>query len=107
MLYTGCDLTPGSCLLEGRTTMISNRSDSFGDLLRRYRQAAALTQEELAERANLSVPAISQLERGARQYPYRSTMQALAHALLLSPEQHAAFDQASRRPAATRSTQSV
>jgi transcriptional regulator with XRE-family HTH domain len=37
---------------------------TFGDLLRRYRLAAGLTQEELAEQAHLSPRAISDLERG-------------------------------------------
>ena len=39
----------------------------LGDLVRRHRTAAALSQEELAERAGLSVRAISDLERGIRQ----------------------------------------
>ena len=37
---------------------------AFGDLLRRYRLAAGLTQEALAERAGLSSDAVSTLERG-------------------------------------------
>ncbi len=41
----------------------------FGSLLRRYRRAAGLTQEALAERALLSVFTISALERGANQAP--------------------------------------
>jgi DNA-binding XRE family transcriptional regulator len=36
----------------------------FGDLLRRYRLAANLTQEALAERAGLSDSGIQKLERG-------------------------------------------
>src|SRR5438093_11569644 len=80
--------------------MTSSRSENFGDLLRYYRQLAGLTQEELAERANLSARAISELERGTRQFPYRSTMQLLGKALLLSPEQLAEFAQAGHRPAA-------
>ena len=39
---------------------------AFGSLLRRHRQAAGLTQEELAERARLSARAVIDLERGAR-----------------------------------------
>jgi transcriptional regulator len=35
---------------------------------------AGLTQEELAERAGLTPPAISALERGARTRPYRPTV---------------------------------
>jgi transcriptional regulator with XRE-family HTH domain len=43
---------------------------TFGELLRRHRQAAGLTQQELAERAGLSVHGIQKLERGAT-HPYR------------------------------------
>jgi predicted ATPase/DNA-binding XRE family transcriptional regulator len=59
---------------------------TFGDLLRRHRVAAGLTQEELAERANLSVRGLSDLERGLKQAPHRSTVQMLAEALELSEE---------------------
>jgi DNA-binding XRE family transcriptional regulator len=38
---------------------------SFGALLRHHRLAAALTQETLAERAEISAQAIGALERGA------------------------------------------
>ncbi len=58
-------------------------SPRFGDLLRRYRLAAGLTQEELAERAQVSPRAISDLERGARNRPWRETTQLLATALKL------------------------
>lgn len=44
---------------------------AFGALLRRYRLAAGLTQEALAERAGLSGDAVGVLERGARQAPTR------------------------------------
>ncbi len=40
----------------------------FGDLLRRLRLAAGLSQEALAERAGLSARGISDLERGARDH---------------------------------------
>ena len=42
---------------------------TFASLLRRYRQIAGLTQEELAERARLSKEAIGAQERGARRAP--------------------------------------
>jgi non-specific serine/threonine protein kinase len=58
--------------------------ESFGTLLRNYRLAAGLTQEELAERAGLSVPGLSALESGKRQTPYRHTVTQLATALSLS-----------------------
>jgi WD40 repeat protein/transcriptional regulator with XRE-family HTH domain len=64
---------------------------SFGLLLRRYRQAAGLTQEELAERAHLSTRAISDLERGLKRTPRRDTIALLVEALELSPEDAAAL----------------
>ena len=57
---------------------------SFGDLLRRLRSAASLSQEALAERASLSRRGISDLERGARQAPRLETVRLLADALSLS-----------------------
>ncbi|WBQ08502.1 helix-turn-helix domain-containing protein [Kribbella sp. CA-293567] len=65
--------------------------ESFGSVLRRLRLAAALTQEQLAERAELSVQAISALERGARRNPYRETVQNLADALNLTSEDRDVF----------------
>src|SRR5260370_6603575 len=64
--------------------MTTVSSQSFGDLLRRYRLAAGLTQEELAEQAGLSVRGLSDLERGARRAPRRETVQMLAQPLHLS-----------------------
>jgi transcriptional regulator with XRE-family HTH domain len=57
--------------------------DNFGGRLRRHREAAGLSQEELAERAGLTGKAISALERGERQHPYPQTVRALADALSL------------------------
>ncbi len=62
---------------------------SFGARLRRLRQAAGLTQEELASRAGLSPDAVSALERGQRNRPYPHTVRALAEALDLSNEERA------------------
>jgi predicted ATPase/transcriptional regulator with XRE-family HTH domain len=70
----------------------------FGDLLRRYRVAAGLTQEELAEKAQVSPRAISDLERGARIHPYRATVQLLADALQLGPAERSQLDAAARSP---------
>jgi transcriptional regulator with XRE-family HTH domain len=50
-------------------------------LLRRYRLAAGLTQEALAERAGLSVAGLSELESGKRQSPCRHTVALLTQAL--------------------------
>jgi len=65
--------------------------ESFGGCLRRLRLAAGLSQEELAERAGLSVAAIGLLERGERQRPYPHTLRALAGALRLAPAERAVF----------------
>jgi transcriptional regulator with XRE-family HTH domain len=59
----------------------------FGARLRQLREAAGLTQEELAWRAGLSTKAISMLERGERKHPYPHTVRSLADALKLSEEE--------------------
>src|SRR5215472_7761751 len=69
----------------------------FARLLRQYRQAAGLTQEELAERARLSGQTIGALERGDRQAPRRETIDLLAEALSLTDEERAQFLAAARR----------
>lgn len=62
-------------------------SSDFGRLLRRHRLNAGLSQEALAERAQVSAFAISALERGYRRKPQRATLTLLANALALSEEQ--------------------
>jgi predicted ATPase/uncharacterized protein HemY/DNA-binding XRE family transcriptional regulator len=71
--------------------MATDRSAGFGALLRYHRLAAGLTQEELAERAGLSVRGIAALELGERLTPRKETMLLLADALGLSPQHRAAF----------------
>src|SRR2546429_6747540 len=73
---------------------------ALGPLLKRARRAAHLTQAQLAERAGFSVVYVSMLERGARQ-PQRTTMDALADALGLSPGERAALDMAAHRSSAS------
>ena len=68
-----------------------SREASFGERLRRYRERAGFTQEELAERAGLTGKAISALERGERQRPYPNTVRALADALNLADAERAAL----------------
>ena len=83
---------------------------AFGDLLRQHRHAAGLTQEDLAERARLSVDTISLLERGEHRRPHRYTMQSLADALGLSQPDRIRFEMAARMPAVradTRGTRST
>ena len=56
---------------------------AFGSLLKRLRLAAGLTQEALAERAGLSVRAISDLERGVNRTPHGDTLRLLTDGLRL------------------------
>jgi predicted ATPase/DNA-binding XRE family transcriptional regulator len=69
---------------------------SFSALLRQLRSAAALSQEELAERAGLSRRGISDLERGLSQAPRLETVRMLAGALALGEEARAALLAAAR-----------
>ncbi len=61
----------------------------FGRRLREHRERSGLTQEELAERAGLSVDAISALERGLRRHPHPSTVRSIAAAFALSDVERA------------------
>jgi predicted ATPase/transcriptional regulator with XRE-family HTH domain len=70
---------------------------AFGPLLRRFRLAANMSQEELAERARLSVESVSALERGRRRAPYRETIRMLADALRLADSQREELIVAARR----------
>ena len=77
---------------EGRTRHVNRGQDApFGARLRQVREAAGLTQEDLAARAGLSAKGISDLERGARRRPHPHTVRALADALELSEDQRAAL----------------
>jgi DNA-binding NarL/FixJ family response regulator/DNA-binding XRE family transcriptional regulator len=75
-----------------------DEESSFGELLRRYRVAAGLSQEALAERAGLSRRGIADLERGARHFPFGDTVRRLAEALALEPTDRAALLSAAHRP---------
>jgi membrane protein implicated in regulation of membrane protease activity/DNA-binding XRE family transcriptional regulator len=76
---------------------ITVRPPAFGELLKAHRLAANLTQEALAERARISVRAISDLERGLHRTPQKDTVHLLADALQLSAQDRAAFEAAARR----------
>jgi tetratricopeptide (TPR) repeat protein/transcriptional regulator with XRE-family HTH domain len=78
--------------------MDANRSLAFGTLLRRYRLAAGLTQEDLAEQAHLSVRGLSDLERGVRRAPRMETLHLLAGALHLSTREVTLFLAAAHPP---------
>ena len=57
---------------------------TFAGLLRELRERSGLSQQELAERADLTPHAISALERGTRTRPYPHTVRSIADALELS-----------------------
>ena len=69
---------------------------SFAGLLRRLRDDAGLTQEELAEAASLSPRSVSDLERGVNQTARHETARLLAGALGLTGSQRALFEAAAR-----------
>ena len=64
---------------------------AFGALLRRYRTLAGLSQEALAARATVSTRAVSDLERGVNRAPRAETLELLASALDLAPDERAAL----------------
>lgn len=73
----------------------------FGELLRRYRLAAGLSQQALGERSGLSVDAIAALERGRRRRPRAFTLRVLADSLQLDePRRVALIDAAGGQPGA-------
>jgi DNA-binding XRE family transcriptional regulator len=68
---------------------VDEQDASFGMLLQQHRAAAGLTQEELAERAGLSVRALRDMERGRTQRPYRHSVLRVADALMLAGQARA------------------
>ncbi|GLZ29344.1 hypothetical protein Lesp02_15340 [Lentzea sp. NBRC 105346] len=72
--------------------------NTFGELLRDHRTRLGLTQQALAEKAQLSEQAIGALERGDRRYPQAVTLDRLAGALgLPGPERERFVRAASRK----------
>jgi predicted ATPase/DNA-binding SARP family transcriptional activator/transcriptional regulator with XRE-family HTH domain len=71
--------------------MSRSGNEVFGARLRRLREAAGLTQEELAQSAGLSTNAVSQLERGVRTRPHPHTLAVLADALGIDGVERTAF----------------
>jgi predicted ATPase/transcriptional regulator with XRE-family HTH domain len=76
--------------------METREHPQFGALLRRLRTAAALSQEELAERAGLSVRGLSDLERSVHRTPRPETVRLLADALALAESERAELCAAAR-----------
>ena len=79
----------------------------FGELLRIFRLKANFSQEGLAERAGLSVRAVSSIEQGARRAPYRHTVALLSEALELSPRERQAFDAAANSARSSKARRST
>lgn len=71
--------------------MVDAEASPFRVVLRRYRIAAGLSQQELAERAGLSLRAISDLERGVKTRPRPYTARQIADALQLPAVERVAF----------------
>ncbi|HEX3368522.1 MAG TPA: helix-turn-helix domain-containing protein [Candidatus Cybelea sp.] len=65
-------------------------------LLKTFRVEAGLSQQALAERALISVQAVSALERGYRKAPYRATLERIADALTLSEEARQTLERCAR-----------
>ena len=80
----------------GPTSMADDES-TLGPTLRRYRRAAGVTQEELAERAEVSARTISDVERGVRPSVYRDTATRLGIALGLEGDGLRDFKRIARR----------
>src|ERR671917_163454 len=67
------------------------RDGTFGGKLRNLREAAGLTQEELAAKAGMTAKGVSAIERGERRRPYPHTVRSLADALNLSEAERASL----------------
>ena len=67
--------------------MATKAGTSFGELLKRLRLEAGLTQEALAERAHLSTKTLAGLERHLHRIPRLETINLLSDALDLNPQQ--------------------
>jgi predicted ATPase/DNA-binding XRE family transcriptional regulator len=77
---------------------VADSISSFGELLKKHRSRAGISQEELAERARLSVKTVAALEQGVRHKPYRHTIDRLSDALGLSAHQRLELERAAGAP---------
>jgi transcriptional regulator with XRE-family HTH domain len=76
--------------------MVDCDDEPFDALLRRRREAARMTQAEVAERSGLTAQAISMLERGVRRGPRVRTVELLADALGLDAADRESLHAAAR-----------
>jgi predicted ATPase/ribosome-binding protein aMBF1 (putative translation factor) len=79
------------------TKVDASTVSTFGELLRSHRDSLNLTQEELANRTDLTPQAVGLLERGQRRRPHGYTVDKLAEALGLAGRDLARFRAAARR----------
>ena len=77
-------------------------TSDLATLLKGFRVRAGLSQQMLADRAQISVQAVSALERGYRKVPYRKTLEQIADALALPEEARAALEFSARRARGSR-----
>ncbi len=68
--------------------------ESYGSPVRCYRRDVELTQEALAERADLSVPLIRAIETESTHRPRHSTVRLLLDALAIPADEQSVFLQA-------------
>ena len=86
--------------VRGGWVVTERATPTFGELLVLLRNKARLTQEELAERAELSPRTVSDLERGIHQTARKATAELLANALGLTAHAREQFFEAARGDAA-------
>ncbi|MCC6944623.1 MAG: helix-turn-helix transcriptional regulator, partial [Thermomicrobiales bacterium] len=67
--------------------MADSQPVQLGQVIRRFRLASGMSQEQLAERSGLSARSVSDLERGLRSGTRPETLRMLAEALSLSEEE--------------------
>src|SRR5947209_19274282 len=80
----------GAMLPASRTVSVATQ-ESFGQLVRRYRRDALLTQEALAERAGISVRAVQGIEAGSKHQPRSDTLRLLMEALAVTEDEQGSF----------------
>lgn len=83
--YYGENHTRPILVPDGRRAMHLTDQADLSTLLCQFRNAAGLSQEELAERSDVPVRSISDLERGRWSKPETETVHRIADALSLSP----------------------
>ncbi|MFI5735372.1 tetratricopeptide repeat protein [Kribbella sp. NPDC051587] len=81
--------------------------ETFAAVLRLARLSRGLSQEALAERAELSTKAIGLLERGVRRFPHLMTVDKLDRALSLTAEERERFKRLAARGAASEQASSA